>query len=339
MTAYLPAYCAANIHQFDFVHGIIRIPSQFVWYRAYALDTPILSQNPQFFGDRTVSLKYAKGKGRPLGEFQPVRELRLLDMRYVMSILPYMLNHEFRSHQIAKKLVASLGLCTMPKQIELLTELIADDYPQAAPFIDRMRQFCNLETKPDWVHPFEIQGVRAGITNIDYEVMIWLKKLFESVVDGIIAPSMPSPFHDQVYTDIERSMLYSELILFSPANVLRHIHNVPLEERPEYDRLTLDFNDLIRDQFQGQWLRHPRNIRYSAMGGKGTSTFEIRDAYAEELMRNPKLQKELDRKVRGWMPIIRRIQKSDRFLQQESVTLWSVKPDQNAVHYFGSGKI
>jgi len=341
MSSHLPSYCAANIHSFDFVHGIIRVPSQIVWYRAYAPDVPMLSQKPLFFGDKTVSWTYARGTGRPLGEFQPIRDLRLLDMRYVISILSYMLHQDFRSHHIAAKLVASLGLCTMPKQIELLSELTADAaaYPQAAAFIHRMRQFCNLEVKPDWVHPFEIQGVRVGITDIDYEVMTWLKKLFESVADGIIAPAMPSPFHDQVHTDIERSMLYPEVVLFSSADILRHVQNVPIGERLEYNRPTLNFNDFVQNEFQGQWLRPPRNIRYSAAGGKESSALTVRDAYAEELMRNPQLQKDWDRRVREWMPMIRRIQKSDRFLRHESVMLWTLKPDQNAVYHFGSGKM
>lgn len=329
----LPPYCSADISAFDFVHGILRVPSQFVWYRAYDPALSQLPEHPLFYGDKTVAWLYARATGRPLGEFQPRRDLRLLDIRYVAAILSYLLTRDLRDQPIIAKLVASLGLCSMTKQIELLSELTAGD-SRAADSIDRMLRFRDLAVKPDWVHPFEIQGVRVGITEIDYDVMAWLKELFGGVVDGIIAPAMPSPFHDQVHPDIDRSMLYQELVLFSPASVLRFVQDVPVGARLEYNRPTLHFNDFVLNEFRGQWLQPPRPIRYRAPGGKETATAtattapltNVRDAYAEALMSHPRLLKDWKRQVLQWRPTIRRLQKAHRFLRQESLTFWTTSP-------------
>ena len=319
----LPRHYAASIADFEYTHGIINMPSGMVWYRAYDPALPPLINGPLYFGDKATSWLYAQN-GRLLGEFQPRHDLRVLDLRYVMSMLPYMIHNDFNT-EIAKKITVALGLCTMSKQIELLEELFDG---QDVTGVERMKQFMDLQDKPNWVNPFEIQGVRVGITDIDYEVMEWLKALFYPIVDGIIAPALPSPFHDQMSPSISQSKLLQELVLFDPVNTLVHLQDVTVGPILQYNRPTMNFNQLIRDEFRGTWLTEPSQIRWRPITiiGGGHSSIKVRDCRAEHLFKNKDEFKKWTKIVKTWQPTIKRIRKTSLFLQKVCFTMIEVGP-------------
>jgi hypothetical protein len=306
---------ALRIKKFDFTHGLITLPQESAWYRAYAPDIPVLTTEPLFFGDIDVAYMNAKPHKRRLGEFQCVRPLRVLDIRYVMSFLPFVFRKNAPQKNMMQKITLALGLCSFEKQIELLQELPVDRYPLLPHNIRRMNEFNKLEVKPDWTNPIELRGVRVGITDIDYEVMMWLKELLLHVADGIIAPALPTPFHDQMFQDVSRSVMYEELILFEPRKAVRFLCDRPVTNKLIYYLPTGAFQQVL--EHHEQLVLDAKPIRYSRnthqRGGDDTSL--IKDEMGEKLEMDDKLKKEMAKTKRRWKRDIVRIQKSQQFLQ------------------------
>lgn len=327
-----------SIRIYDYCHGIMTLPEHAVWYRGYDPNAPILSPNPMFFGDIEVASLYTRSSpGRRLGEFNCKKNLRVLDMRYIMSILPYMLQKDLSNEAIVEKITIALGICGFERQIGLLDQLDRTDYPQLPTHIQRMRDFAGLTDKPGWVNPIELRGVRAGITNIDYEVMVWLKDLFYPIVDGIIAPRLPTPFHDQVHPDVSRSCMMGELILFDPGSCLIHSVDRPLTSSVQYYHPTMSMQNLVDVNFASMSYHERTNIppiRRSHYGGQNAShgTREsmlplIRDIMGDRLATDPVFRKQFAKVQSSWQPMIKKIKKSQLFLQKVCITFCALSPE------------
>jgi hypothetical protein len=312
-----PPVFALRIDKFDYMHGIITLPNEAVWYRAYEKDS-VLKNVPTFFGDMEVAHFYAnQNEKRKLGQFSCKRSLYVMDVRYVMSFLPFFLNMDFTDKDLLQKITVALGLCSFQKQIELLENLNVKGIG-----IDRMKRFSESNAFPIWANPLELRGVRVGITDIDYEVMSWLKCLLGKCVDGIIAPAMPSPFHNQGCVEVEKSVLYEELILFSPRDVLSHCRDVPKTKKVEYVEHTGAFD---------QFLNHHTNIHFGkklirfskdqahmiAVSGGGDESLE--DTKYLSSSKLIELEKEISKKKKEWMKDIRKIHKSQPFLKHTTI--------------------
>jgi hypothetical protein len=109
-------------------------------------------------------------------------------------------------------------------------------------YIQRMEDFCNLQSKPSWTNPVELRGVRCGITDIDYMVMGFLKELFGDLVDGIIAPALYSP------TINNNDMIYQELIIFDPSRSLCEV--MPSSHSLEIQLPSIILDEYIRNRFR-----------------------------------------------------------------------------------------
>lgn len=296
-----PAF-ALKIKEFDYTHGIMTLPQESTWYRAYLPDITLLTDNPLFFGDIEVAFINTQQGNRHLGEFKCTRSLRVLDIRYVMSILPFMFCKDSPDTEMMKKITISLGLCSMEKQRQLLRELPEHEYPYLQESIRRMEAFVSLDTKPNWANPIELRGVRISITDIDYQVMMWLKDLFGNVVDGIIAPALPTPFHEQ-------SVMYEELILFEPNKVLRFVQDRPITDKLIYYLPTSEFQQFLQPHDKIVFDAKP--IMYS----RKPYVPLIKDEMGERMAVDAKYRREVDGIQKHWMKDIKRIQRSQQFLQ------------------------
>lgn len=298
---------ALKIKEFDYTHGIITLPKESIWYRAYSPNRPLLTGTPLFFGDIEVAFINTQQDNRHLGEFKCMRSLRVLDIRYVMSILPFVFCKDSPDMEMMKKITISLGLCSMEKQMQLLRELPEHKYPNLPESIKRMETFVGLDAKPNWTNPIELKGVRVGIT--DYLVMMWLKDLFGNVVDGIIAPVLPTPFHDQ-------SMMYEELIIFQPNEVLRFVQDRPITDKLIYYVPTGEFQQFLEAHdkivFDAKPIRYSRTA--TQRGGKPSVPL-VKDEMGEKMAVNAKFRREVDDKQKHWTKDIKRIQRSQQFLQ------------------------
>ena len=214
-----------NIDKFEFVHGPFVLPENIYIFRAEDPARPVPPTYPKFFGDYEVASFYAdKNKNRCLKAYTLRDRVRVLDMRYVQAILPFLWGPvtSASDKEIIKMTSLVLGLTSLNTQIEMLHEVHnkSSNKIATAPYIARMEAFRNLRTKPSWMNPIESQGVRCGITDIDYIVMGFLKSLFGDLIDGIIAPALYSPFHDTISYDVSKSMMYQEIIIFDPSRSL-----------------------------------------------------------------------------------------------------------------------
>lgn len=338
MDEYPPMF-AFKIDKFEYVQGTILTPPGTVWYRAYDQSKPRLLDAPLFFGDMEVAWINAHQPGRALGEFVTTKQLRLLDMRHVMAILPHVLRHACGANMPMENLMLALGLATFRKQIELLEQLPSKEYPWIDRPLQRMRDFAALgeKEKPTWVNRVELQGVRIGITNIDYDVMSWLKALLYPTFDGIVAPALESPFHEQGRSlDICESVMYQELILFNPQQAVEWTgHDRPIKDRMEYYVTTLPFSAAFTNFAFSQSLTNqavaPSTIRYRSPkrgGSFSDGVFPlIKDETGDLIASDPRVRKQYLKKVAIWMPAVRKIHRNCPWLLKANICLPVAVPE------------
>lgn len=302
---------AFRINDFDFIQGALLVPENSIWYRAYDPALPRLTDKPLYFGDMEVAYLYAKqAPNRRLGEFKTTKQLRLYDIRYVSAIMRHLFQYMTAFPEIIEDITVVLGTCSLDTQISLLDKIPAAQYPDLLAAIQRLRDFATLPPgeRPSWVNPVEPQGVRAGITNIDYKVHEFLKCLFK--IDGIIAPAIPTPFHDQVHHDIRKSVIYEELVLFNPVDVLSHVQDRPLSPRLTYYVHTIPFSEAhVQQYYRGHVdCLQPSRIRFMA-GGSPASPLQVRDSAGEQLAHDPRARKQHAKDMKRWMQAAKAIQK------------------------------
>lgn len=168
------------------------------------------------------------------------------------------------------------------------------------------------------INPVELQGVRIGISDIDYEVMAWIKALFYPRLDGIIAPQMESPFHDQGSAD-------QELVLFTPNACLEWLCDRPLTPRVVYHHLTVPFSQAFAiPTFTDSLTPHIRHKspRRDQQGGKGhTQAPTIKDAQGDAIASHPPTRAAYEKQVRAWMRGIRKLQAKCPWIMDVQVCL------------------
>lgn len=213
----------------------------------------------------------------------------------------------------------------MDRQIELLGTLDTASCPSLPRFIERMRAFAALPSDelPEWADPIELQGVRIGISDIDYVCMSFLKEIL--LIDGLIAPRMPSPFHDQGEPDVRKSFLYEELILFRPNDVLRHVIDRPPGPIRNYFVQTVLFQPHLL-AFHLQQSRTVAPYR-TLVGREWSAAMPVRDEAWENMMRTPSLYKAYTKERRSWKAIAKRLHRAFPGLARPCVYLPLATPD------------
>jgi hypothetical protein len=311
-----------DFRDFEFVHGIFQLPENIYLFRSEDPSIPRDPTMPLFFGDYEVASFY-KLPGRELRMYKPKQPIRVLDMRYVQSVLPQLFNISRLSKDALDVIHYTslvLGLVSYEKQIQMLE---AENVPALQPMIQRMRDFAPLPNKPSWVNPIEMRGVRCGITDVDYMIMGFLKKLFNRVVDGIIAPALPSPYHDQCKgDDIRTSHIYQELILFHPEHSL---DQVPIPNTP-ISRFNMQeyINRLMVSQIpETEITSRSLVIQNHQSGGRETThPVEPRDAMAEQIASgNVKLKRKYDTFMKKATKLANKMKQTQMYLRTYCPTL------------------
>lgn len=189
-------------------------------FRSYDVSYEILSDRPSYFSTYSNAKEYSNFiENRILGSFLPKREINLLDIRYVKSILNEMiLQRKSNSTDIINDYLTislSFGLISLNEQLKLYKLRYPDykndiRYKSIKKYIEK-NNTLNYYSKKININPIELSGIRIGETTNDSYSSIILKNIFESSFDGIISPDFESPYHSQT-----NNIIPCEILLFNP---------------------------------------------------------------------------------------------------------------------------
>jgi hypothetical protein len=208
-----------------------------ILYRSYTSNDPIISEYPAFYGKYDNPKKYILKKDYKMGKYMTTKHIRLLDIRYLKSLLETMIENKevYNSNilTIIKILSLSFGLTSLYQQILLIKERyttilekkrknkIVKKYMRFIQFYQKYENMENILSKPLFVHPIETKGYRFDEIINDCETIQILKGLFEENFDGIISPNLFSP-------SSKDDCLPCEIILFNPlkSNIILFNSNI-----------------------------------------------------------------------------------------------------------------
>lgn len=188
---------------FDTAYGIINIPENMIFYRGYSTLYPPISNRFAYFSEKHVAQSYIKSSEYTISAFINTTRLRLLDVRFMMSILRDMI-YSNGDDESSLPIVLSFGLCSLRHQVKLLN----------ARYKEPLEGHINLQKIVDSLNPtslYEPQGVRVGETTNDAYTMAFLSELFGNLVDGFVSPRVVSQFHVT-----NNNSMAPELIIFNP---------------------------------------------------------------------------------------------------------------------------
>jgi len=236
-----------NYHLLDFqyfpsiIGNNIIIDENTLFFKSYEKKkyNSLQKNRPSFFGSIDNATKYLT-KDRNLGIFNTKKKIKLLDIRYIVQIINDLIllrkNNEFDS--IIKgymTLTLSYGLVSLYKQMTLYKMRYANDLNNDKRYekiINYLNNYEKNNNKELFQNPIELQGIRIGETNNDTESTFILKEIFENFFDGIIYPTIFSPYFDDNY-------IPNEILLFNPTENLIELDKIP-------DNInSLTMNDLL----------------------------------------------------------------------------------------------
>lgn len=209
-----------DFREFTTYCSMIRVPAKGVWCRASSQWVSGLPDYPLFLSMKYVADFYAADPSRTMEYYENPEELRLLDVRFLQMILPYLFMNRTEPINPATKrwyeiLCATFGGCSAAKQLQLLKTFANGQ--QHDP-ITRLEAFlvAHASQAHSRASPVEAMGFRVGIVDLDYRVLEVLRTVFHQI-DGLIAPDLFTPAHNQG----KENNLLPELILFHPQRSLR----------------------------------------------------------------------------------------------------------------------
>ena len=274
-----------DIRRFPPVMGRrIILPTDTLMYRGYDMTFPSISSYPGYFGMEETAKGYSSIHGRRLGAFVTTHELRLYDLRYLMTLLPILFSGR-RSNEkdlidVIMSTTLAFGLCSFHQQINLLHKR----YPSLNDPIAAMERFqkdhlTKIKTMSILFNPAEPQGVRMAETTNDAEVLTFLKELLRGHVDGYIAPELISPFHEE-----KGGVMSAEIVIFDPiASGVVELPSVPINvsSTPITDIVIPDCN-MIDFAFRNM------SIRIASATGGGKPSDDNRDKFFNDVHMNKK---------------------------------------------------
>jgi hypothetical protein len=234
-----------SFDDFSYVDKPIIIPEGAVFFRGIPNGKNIVNLNvlrdsiPIYLGSKSVAKLYSTNINDKFYSLQLKKDIKLIDIRKVISILPFLLNtfdaSDSNNNHIATVLKVVLGLTNIDEQIVLLNNMsgIPEDRKQNLINFAKEKRLFNL-------------GVRVPITNLDAEMVLLLKKIFSSYYDGIIAPQLYSPFEYNDYT-------HEEIIKFDTKN-LEIINEINTEKIIEFNIISILDKNLLKTYFNANPL-------------------------------------------------------------------------------------
>lgn len=231
-------YYSLEFAQFPRVWGIINIPKDVVVYRS-GTKAPLLSTDPRFFSDFYTAKAYKDMIPTYNTYACCTNELKLMDLRTLRYLFLEYVGHnrllfEEAELNIITKALFALGLMSTTEQIEFIKDNVytypnlerweGQDIQQVAKMVKcvltRGSYPANKNLAIDRsVEYYQRFGGRISDSSIDDEVVALLKQLFSDVIDGYIAPTLDSVWHDFGFNP--------ELCLFDPSKSLSFCTEVP----------------------------------------------------------------------------------------------------------------
>ena len=238
---------------FNYTDYLIRIPEHSVFYRGVRNksrlgDVDILRKNmPIYLSSKESAQRYSDNVDDNLYHIALKREMKVLDIRKIQSLLQmimdtnsYYNNPEFRYHMGVFSVV--LGLVDYRMQIDEFIKILHREKftidEHLIQGINRMKQFLtnSVDTFRFPRGPFTKIGVRIGITELDAQMVLFLKELLSGICDGYIAPKMLSPLQPDFHIN-------EELVLFD-TSTLEIIDKTKAVETQHIEMLLGDYNGL-----------------------------------------------------------------------------------------------
>lgn len=239
----------ASHHRLDFtefprVWGLIHVPENYVVYRG-GTKPPLLSTDPRFFSDFPTANEYTNMTNQRNGAQTYktygccTKELRLMDLRTMRYLFWEYVGYnklwfDDKELKLVEKALFALGLMSLKEQYEFIQRnanpsnglgawlqkyatLHEVYYDVECAFVSYapIDQF-NIDAMMSHYVQF---GNRISECSIDDEVVALLKNVFGDTVDGYIAPTFDTVWHDFRFNP--------ELCLFDPSRSLKFTTEVP----------------------------------------------------------------------------------------------------------------
>lgn len=195
-----------NFENFAYVDKPIVIPENALFYRGISNATNITNLDvlrkdiPIYLGSYNIAKAYSFDERDALYIIKFKKDLKLLDIRKAISLLPVIINTmpvTDENKNLINYLKVTLGITNIHEQINLV------DIPD-----DRKNNMINFANSNRLLN----SGVRIPITNMDAVMALILKKIFSSYYDGIISPKLNTPFEPLGYS-------HEEIIIFDTNNL------------------------------------------------------------------------------------------------------------------------
>lgn len=194
--------------QFTYVDNFIILPKHTVLYRGISLGKKISKLNvlrkdtPIYLSSKEIAEAYCRGKDDLCVKIINKQELKLIDMRKIMSMLPGILNMIDKTQtndELVEILKLTLGITTLTEQIEIVKN--SNDTEK----LNRMIEFSKIKRYID-------TGIRMPVTNFDSYMVVLMQKTFNTLCDGIIAPRLSTVFEDSGFS-------HEEIIVFDTSKL------------------------------------------------------------------------------------------------------------------------
>jgi hypothetical protein len=219
----------------------IMIPINTILWRGYDMNYEPLSDRYAYFSSMEIALEYAKQANRDLGGFVTTRPLKLLDIRFMRTILSRIIQmnkHDAFINDFASCII-SFGLCSMQHQIQLIKLRYKDILKksnglQIKQSLEQMIRVCDTK------QIVEQEGIRVAETTNDGITITFLQELFKGFYDGFISPRLQTVFHVE-----KGGELTPEMILFHPKK-----SGIQQNARVPEHRVTRSISSFIRDKHQ-----------------------------------------------------------------------------------------
>jgi hypothetical protein len=204
---------------------IVLQPNTLLW-RGYDTQYPAIPERYAYYSSYEIANEYAKLANRELGCFATTRPLKLLDIRFMKTILSRIIQsniHDDHTNDFGSTIL-SFGLCSFGHQIALVKERYKEELKkntQEAKVVKAgLEKMMSLYTPNTIV---EQEGIRIAETINDGTTLAFLQELFKHLFDGFISPRLVTPFHTY-----NNGQLAPELILFNPSMCdLNQIYRYP----------------------------------------------------------------------------------------------------------------
>jgi hypothetical protein len=261
----------------------IILPKDTILWRGHSLKYPTLQNRPTFFGSKETASGYNRNNSTELSSFITVRDLRIVDIRYLKVLLKDLFQEIKTKHHIQsdinmiKIVTISLGLCSLHHQLQLIHNV----YGNVNNLLDGFKALYKFYNNDTFNNFIERDGVRIGETTTDGYTMAFIKGLFENIFDGIISPRLYSPFH----IEKKGTTISPELILFTPH---KDVIEIPYNSIPS-NVLYIPINGII---LKNNYIYTTKKINKDGtsfyMRGGGNNTIHPIDDFNELLDTNNK---------------------------------------------------